>query len=193
MPTVDTELGAPIQLRDGTHVRVRGIRPDDAPRLQALFAALSPPSAFFRFLTYWKELTRPQAEYLTRVDYCSRMAFVATIGSGENERVIGLASYALLPPAADGIAEAAIVVEDDYQGLGLGTNLLYRLAAFARGCQIRTFVGTVHYENEPMLRWLEGTRLRFEINCLSEDAAEMQVRVELPTEYAESSPGEESG
>jgi len=39
-----------VTLRDGTMVTVRPIRPNDALRLQALFARLSPRSIFLRFL-----------------------------------------------------------------------------------------------------------------------------------------------
>lgn len=181
MPVVDTDIGSPLELRDGTRVHIRAIRSDDAPRLQALYSALSPSSAFFRFLTYWKELPRAQAEYLAHVDYSSRMALVATLGTGLSEQIVGIASYVQLLPLAEGVAEAAIVVEDDYQGLGLGSELLSRLASFARERGINAFAGTVHYQNTHVLDWLEQMGLCTEIICPAENVADMQVRVELPT------------
>lgn len=168
-----------IEFRNGTSVAIRAICTDDVQRLQAFFGQLSPQSVFFRFLTYWKELTRERAEYMTRVNYRTRMALVATIVRGGNEQIIGVASYALLAPAEEWAADASVVVLDSYQGMGIGTALLKHLAEHARLCNIRTFVGTIHAENTQMLKWLERSGLAVTVNG-EEGASELQARIELP-------------
>ncbi|HEX9075761.1 MAG TPA: GNAT family N-acetyltransferase [Anaerolineae bacterium] len=178
-PIQDVTSHAAVELGNGITVNLRAIRPDDAPRLQVFFTKLSPQSAFFRFLTSWKELAREKAEYLACVDYQKRMALVATIELGGQHQIIALASYAQLSPPEAGMAEAAVVVQDRYQGIGLGTILLQHLAALARMNNIYTFVGTVHAENTRMLQWLQNSGLVFVCKKTAEGASEIQVEVEI--------------
>ncbi len=170
------------RLPDGTDICLRPVHPDDARRLQDLFAHLSAQSRFFRFLTYWKELALERAEYLTDVDCRTRMGIVAVTGQGDKQEIIGYASYALITPGEEGVAEAAVVVDDRYQGLGLGRALLLCLAEHARECDIRYFVGTVHSENARMLDWIAKSGLDVEWAEQTAGASDVQVRVELSSQ-----------
>ena len=149
-----------VTLRDGTSVIIRPILPDDAPRLQALHARLSPHSVYLRFLEQRKELSQKDAQSLAGVDYHERMAFVATVPDADD--IIGVARYASFAPKEPHIAEAAIVVEDAYQGRGLGTQLLQRLLPYAIAHGIRVFQATIHYSNDPIMRFVRRSSLRFE-------------------------------
>lgn len=156
-----------VTLRDGSRVIIRAVRPDDAPRLQALFRRLSPESIFFRFLGQARELSDRQAQRLATVDYERQMAWVATPGEareGEDpeEEIIGVARYARLPEAAGSagaVAEAAVVVEDRWQRRGLGTLLLQGLADYARTHGIDAFQATVHQANTQILRFVRRSGL----------------------------------
>jgi len=145
-------------LRDGTTVTIRPIRPDDAPRLQALFYRLSPESIALRFLGHPKELPYEQAQQLANVDYQTRMALVATREEDSEEHIIAVARYAADSAQPD-LAEAAIVVEDEYQKQGLGTLLLIRLVAYARTHGIRDFMATVHHDNAQIMRFIRRSGL----------------------------------
>jgi RimJ/RimL family protein N-acetyltransferase len=167
-----------IQLQDGTAVTIRPIRSDDAPRLQALMERLSPESVYYRFLAPRKALTDQQAHDLANVDYQGRMALVATVDQGEEE-IIGVARYAQTTPDEPDLAEAAVVVEDRFQGQGLGTLLLKRLAAHAQAQGIRAFWATIHPTNDRIRRFIQRSGLpsksRFESGL-------WEIRVELETE-----------
>ena len=151
--------GEAVILRDGTVVVVRPIRPDDAPRLQALFARLSPESMWFRFLGHPKELLCEEAEQLANVDHQTRMALVATVDCRGEQQIVAVARYAQIPTAEPRLAKAAIVVEDRYQSRGLGTLLLKRLVAYARGHGIRAFLAVVRQENAWVMRFIRHSRL----------------------------------
>lgn len=146
-------------LRDGTRVTTRAIRPDDAPRLQAFHAQLSPQSVYLRWLSAHPVLTDEEAADLSQVDYHSRMAFVATrpeaAAGASTEAIIGVARYAAAPGEGPGAAEAAVVVADAFQQLGLGTLLLGRLLAYARRQAITTWVAEINAENARMLRFIQ--------------------------------------
>lgn len=164
-----------VTLRDGTVVRIRPIRPDDAPRLQAGFSRLSPESIFLRFLDFRKELPDAEAAALATVDYRTQMAFVACLDA-DPESIIGVARYAVSDPSQPHVAEAAIVVGDPFQNRGLGTILLGRLVAYARAQGIHTFTATVRHENERLLRFIQ--RSGFPVESRVAGPAR-EIRVEL--------------
>lgn len=143
-----------VTLRDGTTVTIRPIRPDDARRLQALFDRLSPESISLRFLGQPKELPYEQARQLANVDYQKRMALVATREQDGEEHIIAVARYATHPASPPDVAEAAIVVEDEYQKRGLGTLLLTRLVAYAQAHGIRAFMATIRHDNAQIMRFI---------------------------------------
>ncbi len=111
------------ELRDGTRVLLRPIRPDDAPRLQALHARLSPQSVYLRWLSAHPVLTDEEAANLSQLDYRDRMAYVAILPEASPDEIMGVARYAAIPSEGPGVAEAAVAVADAYQQRGLGTLL----------------------------------------------------------------------
>ena len=168
-----------VTLRDGTPVVLRPIRPDDAPRLQAFHAHLSPDSVYLRWLSAHPVLTDEEAETLARVDYHDRMAFVATLpaaGPAEAETIIGVARYTLAPAEGPGAAEAAVVVADDFQQRGLGTQLLRRLLPYARAAGITTWVAEINAQNARMLRFIQRSGLPATRQL---ESGSYQVRIEL--------------
>jgi acetyltransferase len=163
-----------VKLLDGTIVTVRPISPDDSPRLQALFGRLSLNTVYLRFLEYRKELTDEQAARLANVDYQKQMALVAT---REQEDIIAVARYAVTQPGAPNHAEVAIVVEDQYQGRGLGALLLRWLLAYARMHDVRTIHATVRPNNTQILRFVERSGLPAEKE-LEAGAWDIQVKLD---------------
>jgi acetyltransferase len=147
----------PFQLKDGTVVSFRPIRSDDAPRLQELFHRLSRQSAYFRFLGYMKELSDEQATRLAGVDGKRAAALAAVCLDAGEEKILGVARYALPETPGARAAEFAIAVEDRCQGQGLGLALLKALVSYARNLGIQAFLATVNAENTRMLRFLEGS------------------------------------
>lgn len=140
-----------VILKDNRQAVIRPIRPDDADDLQDTFQRLSIQSIYLRFLSFKKELTDEEAKQLATVDYESRMAFVAICQEDSHESVVGVARYATLDPEHPETAEAAVVVADKYQGLGLGKQLLLRLVIFARAKGIQCMRGNLQVGNDRML------------------------------------------
>ena len=150
-----------VTLKDGSQVTLRLIRPDDAPRLQEGFSRLTPQTIYMRFLQAAKELTDQQARELAEVDYQTRMAIVGYIQEEGHERLVVVARYGMLDRAEEGLAEAAIVVRDDYQKRGLGKIAMQYLVRYAREHGVRGLVATVHSNNTPVLSFIRNTGLPF--------------------------------
>ena len=138
-----------LQLRDGTAVRLRPIRPEDRERLARAFSRLSPASRERRFLTPKRELSSEELRYLTEPDGDQHFALGATLvgADGEEGEGIGVARFERLKGHPE-IAEPAITVTDDYQGRGLGLALGERLVRAASEHGVKTFRFVVTEENE---------------------------------------------
>jgi RimJ/RimL family protein N-acetyltransferase len=146
-------------LEDGTALTIRPIRPDDAPRLQAFHARLSPETIYWRYLCPHPKLSAAEAERFTNVDYQHRMAFVAIQAEQEQEDVIGVARYECLRAGHADQAELAIVVEDRFQRRGIGTILLAHLTNHARTHGIRALVAEISAQNQRMLNFMRRSGL----------------------------------
>jgi ribosomal protein S18 acetylase RimI-like enzyme len=140
-----------VVLHDGTSLTIRPIRPDDEPRLQALLSRLSPKTVYLRFHGQRKMLPDAELERLANVDYEARMALVATDEHRGGHNIVAVARYEVLGPDEPHVAEAAFVVEDKYQGKGLGTLLTHQLVAYARAHGVHAFLYVVHSSNDRML------------------------------------------
>ena len=150
MPLDAREYRADVVLRDGGSIHLRAIRPDDAPRLLAHFSSLSPASAYLRFHGAKKRLSETELHYFTELDFGRRVALVATLRRGDDERIIGVGRYDVTPTDARR-AEVAFAILDEHQGRGIGTALLEHLAVIARAHDIVEFEAEVLGENNRML------------------------------------------
>ena len=140
-----------VVLRNGASVRLRPISPDDAPRLMALCHRLSPRTVYQRFFS--PRRLRPEEAYaFANVDYRERMALVAEVDTGQEPDLIGVARYGMAKEAA--MADIALVVEDGWQGLGLGPILLKEILHAGAQRGIRHFRADVLTENRRALRLL---------------------------------------
>lgn len=151
-------------------VHFRAIRPDDWEGLQRFHARLSPTTVQHRFHGSKRELSIPLAHTFSEVDGVNDAAIVATTGT--RGRIIGVARYCRITPTS---AEVAFVVEDSYQGKGIGSRLMSHLRELAVANGVEVFVAEVLSDNIPMFRLLEKmgpTRKRY-------DRGSCEVEVDL--------------
>jgi len=127
-------------------VEVRALEAGDVDRLRRLFFRLSPRTVYLRFFAPIHRPSESMLRYLAAVDHDRREAFAAIV-DGE---IIGVARY---DRAADDPAQAevAVVVQDDWQGHGVGPMLLDALARAAHRHGVRTFTASVLGENRRVL------------------------------------------
>jgi RimJ/RimL family protein N-acetyltransferase len=121
--------GRMVVLRDGSAVLIRQVRSSDAPLLADGFARLGAASRQMRFLGVKKELSAAELRYFTDVDHHDHEALAALDRAGGHG--VGIARY--IRDADDPrAAEIAVTIVDDWQGRGLGAELLARLSDRAR-------------------------------------------------------------
>jgi len=149
MAAYPTELEREVVLRDGTHIRLRPIRPEDQDRLIAFYDRLSRHTAYQRFFSVMRRLPPDWARLLANVDYQTRLALLAEHGDPEAPTLIGVARYE--PTDQPDTAEIAFVIQDEWQNRGLGTIMLDALLAAAEARGIRRFRAYVLASNARML------------------------------------------
>jgi RimJ/RimL family protein N-acetyltransferase len=140
-----------LALRDGLCVPVREIRAEDAPALQRLVERSSERSVELRFFGPLKELTDGMARRFAEVDGENRFALVA-LDPEDEEEIVAVVRYER--EGEDGDAEYAALVEDRFQGRGLGLGLTRRLVEAARQKGIERLHALVMRGNARMLRLL---------------------------------------
>jgi GNAT superfamily N-acetyltransferase len=160
----DPEYRETAVLRDGSRVLLRLVRPDDAPLLVRGFERLSPESRYRRFFTDKPRLSTAELRYLCDVDQERHFALgaVRTCDDG-NEEGVGIARFVAFDDDAL-VAEPAVVVLDEMQGMGLGRLLFLRLVAAARER------GIVFFRSEVLAG---NTAMRGMLHEIAPDAAEL--------------------
>ena len=147
-PAVD-DPGAPrLVLRDGTVASVRRSTPADRDVMRRFFHELSPESRRRRFFTAGEPADTLVDRLCDSADEQRSVTLVAVRQVGDDTRFIAVGSYIA---GAPGVAEAAFAVDDRFQGKGLGTELLERLAAIAASHGFQRFEATTLSDNHAML------------------------------------------
>ena len=166
------ERGTDVVLRDGTTAHVRLPRPSDEPGLRRMLQGLSEDSRYLRFFSTAVDLSKAVA-WATQVNHERSDGLVAT--TGPNERIVAHAGWERDPQRPER-AEIAMVIDDAFQGRGLGTLLLGQLAESARARGVELFTAEVLPGNHQMIRVLRDSG--FAVRIRSEPGV---VMVETPT------------
>jgi RimJ/RimL family protein N-acetyltransferase len=144
--------GSRVRLRDGSVVLIRPVRSSDAQLLAEGFARLSARSRWMRFLTVRNELSPAELRYLTDIDHHDHEALGAFNRDGHG---VGVARY-IRDKTDPHAAEIAITIADDWQGRGLGRELLTRLSQRAVQEGIGRFTALVSTDNVAMTALLRN-------------------------------------
>ena len=168
-----------VQLPDGVNLTIRPIRPEDAEIEREFVRRLSPQSRYFRFMQVVSELTPTMLVRFTQIDYDREMALIAVIekegAEDGGELQVGVARYTVNPDQHS--CEFALTVADDWQGRGIGSQLMNDLMDVARSRGLSEIQGEVLAENHNMISLMQ--RLDFSIRTDPEDAGLRRVRKRL--------------
>ncbi|MET0467308.1 MAG: GNAT family N-acetyltransferase [Aeromicrobium sp.] len=132
-----------VLLADGTSGTLRRLRPDDRPRLTALFDACGDKSLYTRFFSTGRGMVTAHLDHLFD-ESTGSVSYVVERG----DRIIGVAD---VEPCGADTSEIAFLVADDCHALGVATLLLERAAADASAAGVAWFVADVLSINHPML------------------------------------------
>lgn len=170
-----------VILRTGQSLRIRTIKPEDKKKLEDFFYRLSPRTRYLRFQYQKDHITEAELKYFTEITPPSRFAYVAAIGEGENERIIAVARWDMLPDGK--AAEIAFTVEDNIQLRGVGTVMLEELARAAATYNITRFEARVLAENTRMLEVFDESGFKL-VKQVSDNVYEISIDLKDQEEYS---------
>lgn len=170
---------APFELAGGESVEIRPIRPEDEPMMTAFTMNLSPNNIYLRYFHAVSVSSLSSHEQMMRmcfVDFNREIALVAVREHPKTGRSEIIAHGQLTKLHGSNDAEFAIQVVDDFQGTGLGTELLNRLLAIAKDEGIDRVMAEIMPENTGMRRVCE--KLGFTIERIP-DAQMLRAEIEV--------------
>lgn len=172
-----TERGTRVVLHDGSEVIIDQVHRTDAQLLVDGFDRLSDETRRLRFLTAKPHLTDEEVRYFSQVDHHDHEALGAM--DPVSGRGVGLARY-IRETRDPEIAEIAVTVADEWQGRGLGTELLHRILERAKAEGIHRFSALLDTDNDTMLQLLH--QIGGELHETESGAGAVGYEVTLPTE-----------
>lgn len=134
-------------------VAIRPIRPEDEPMMVRFHESLSERTVYQRYLQLLNLSQRTAHDRLTRIcyiDYARQMALAVerTDPQTGEKRIIAVGRLQGLGESSE--AEFSIVISDDFQKLGLGSELLQRLIAIGKAEGVKVITADILAENAVM-------------------------------------------
>ena len=162
-----------VLLKDGTGVLLRPATPEDVPLVEAFMRTLSQESLRMRFMVSMSEVPRAIVEDLCSGDFRDKGCLLAITGEGEEARVVGLGNFVGMGNGRS--AEVAFLVGEEFQGKGISTAILERLAGLAAANGYVELEAEVLPENQPMINVFKSSG--FQVHQVWDSGA---VHIELP-------------
>ena len=160
--------------RSGKEILIRPIRPEDEPRLVEFHEHLSERSVYLRYASMLQISQRVAHERLSRIchiDYEREMALIAEWHDPETDRDMIVGVGRLTKEFGTNEAEFAMLVIDEFQREGIGTELLRRLVQIGRDEGLDRITADILVQNRAMQHVSE--KLGFEIVHSGDMADEM--------------------
>jgi acetyltransferase len=151
------------RLPDGTEVLIRPVRPEDEPMSREMFSAVSGETLRVRFFNV-VDVTHELLMRFCNIDYEREIAVLAEIRKADRKIMIGGSRLIGEPDSKRG--QFAVLVHDDYQGIGLGSKLIDVIIGIAQEKGLHEIHGLVLSENDRMLGLCR--KLGFEVRAESD-------------------------
>jgi len=167
------ELEAYRTTKSNLDILIRPVKISDEPRLKDFFYSLSDESVRRRFMSSRTDMPHERLQDFVIIDFTKEMVMLAVKQIDEGvEEIVGVGQYGIHEQSHT--AEVALVVRDDHQDQGVGTELLKYLTTLARSQGLLGFTAEVLYENAPMLHLFE--RMGYDIHRTAE-AGVVELRI----------------
>ena len=155
-----TKYMRPITLKDGQKVLLRPIKPEDENMWLDMFKSFSEETVRFRFFRIIKDTPHEVRTRYCNIDYDREIGIVAEVEKDGRKQILGVVRI-IQDPAQQDEAEFAVVVTDEYQRLGLGSEFLDFIIEIAKDKNLSKINGVVLKDNFPMITLCREKGFRF--------------------------------
>lgn len=140
-------------LPDGTVVRFRPIRPSDEDGMRKLFYRFSNDSIYFRYFSPIKTMPHAEMQEYVNIDYSKIFSIVGLTGPEGEGTIVAEARY--VRDTKGTFADTAFIVDESFQGSGIGSFMYEFLIKIGRQRGIEGFTADVLASNKSMLKVYE--------------------------------------
>jgi GNAT superfamily N-acetyltransferase len=153
-PLYPMEIATEHIFKNGFRVRFRAIKPSDEEAMRRLFYRFSKQTVFRRFLFPISTMPHNKMQEYVNVDYSHMMSVVALVGESGQETIIAEARY--IKDEQSSYGDLAFVVDEKYQGFGVGSYLYDMLIRLAKDRGLKGFTAEVLEANRSMMKVFES-------------------------------------
>ncbi len=144
-----TRYVSPWLMSDGREVLLRPIKPEDEALEHELLSSLSAETMRARFFSVIGDISHEMLIRYCNIDYDREMAIVAEFKENDRKKMIGISRLICDREFKSG--EFAVLVHDDFQGVGLGYKLVDVIIGIAEEKGLEYIFGEVLSDNRRML------------------------------------------
>ena len=148
-----------VILKNGEGVLFRLATEKDFPSIKKFINSVSKKSLRMRFMAAINEVSEDTVRMMCEGKLTEAACMLAIVKSEEGEKIIGLGNY--IGTKNGRVAEVAFLIADDYQGRGISSLLLERLAGVAMANGFTEFEAEVLPENSAMLHVFKNSGLNY--------------------------------
>ncbi|MCG8687497.1 MAG: GNAT family N-acetyltransferase [Desulfobacterales bacterium] len=162
--------------KGGKTVRFRAMKPSDEEAMRRFFYRCSREMVFYRFFYSIKTMSHDKMQEYVNVDYANEFSVVGFGGKKGEGKMI---AEARLVTSEDGdMGEVAFLIDETYQGVGVGTYLMELLISEGRNRGLKSLSAQVLSDNQPMIKVFEKSGLPLESRL---EGGVYQVTITLTT------------
>jgi acyl-CoA hydrolase/GNAT superfamily N-acetyltransferase len=135
--------------KSGLKLFMRPVRISDEDLVRDFFYSLSDKSLQQRFMSVRRDVPHKLRQKFVVIDYTKQMVILACVTRNEIETIVGIGQYVKWEDK--NFADIAFAVRDDYQGKGIGKELIEYITLLAKNEGLQGFTADVLGDNKPML------------------------------------------
>jgi len=141
-------------------IRFRAIKPSDEEQMRRFFYRFSDEAKFYRFFYSVKTMSHDKMQEYVNVDYSKEMSIIGLSGKLGDETIVAEARFVRDDRSSYG--EVAFLIDDRFQGLGIGSYMLDLLIQMAREQGLMGLTAEVLSDNLAMKKVFEKTNYPME-------------------------------
>ena len=153
-----SEINTKHTFSNGLKICFRAIKPSDEENMRRLFYSFSDESIYYRYFSRIRAMPHKKMQEYVNINYNKTMSIVAETKDG---MLIAEARFSSLEIDEDH-PEIAIIVDENYQNLGIATHMLTMLMQQAKGRKLKGFKGYFLPINSNILRVLK--KINWDLN-----------------------------
>jgi len=151
----------PVTLKDGAHVLLRSLTPDDRGRLIEMFASVSLDDA--KYLRDPVANAEVVGQWVDELNYSRVLPLIAVV----QDRLVGEATLHFGRGPARHVGEARIFLVKDFRRRGLGAHLLRALIDLARKAGLQMLMAEIVADQTKVIKAFQSVGFQFQ--CKFED------------------------